>query len=66
MKDYPDCQLCDNEKARYDGKTVMGPWAYMCPTCFRMFGVGLGLGRGQRLVLSENIDGTFSMRYMVR
>jgi hypothetical protein len=33
-----------------DGKTVMGPWASMAPESFRIFGVGLGNGRGQRYV----------------
>jgi hypothetical protein len=31
-----------------DGKTRMGPWAFMTPSSYRMYGVGLGLGRGQR------------------
>lgn len=31
-----------------DGKTKMGPWADMCPGCFSAYGVGLGVGRGQR------------------
>lgn len=31
-----------------DGKTTMGPWANMCPQCFRDYGVGLGTGRGQK------------------
>lgn len=33
-----------------DGKTQMGPWAFMTPTSFRSLGVGLGLGKGQRYV----------------
>ncbi|MEU4217188.1 DUF4314 domain-containing protein [Actinoplanes sp. NPDC026623] len=37
--------------ARYDGATRQGPWAYMCDGCFMAHGVGLGLGRGQRLLL---------------
>lgn len=40
-------------QAAYDGKTNMGPWAYMCETHFKMIGVGLGLGKGQRLVLKK-------------
>lgn len=32
-----------------DGKTMMGPWACMCPSCWDTFGVGqLGTGMGQR------------------
>jgi hypothetical protein len=32
-----------------DGKTKMGPWAFMTPSSWRRYGiVGLGIGRGQR------------------
>jgi len=48
----PKCDFC-GKQAQYDGKTVMGPWANMCPTHFRMYGRGLGLGKGQKLVLRE-------------
>jgi len=30
-----------------DAKTTHGPWANLCPACFRKIGVGLGTGRGQ-------------------
>jgi hypothetical protein len=33
-----------------DGKTKMGPWANMCNKHYAMYGVGLGLGLGQRLM----------------
>jgi hypothetical protein len=46
----PDCDFC-GKRAAYDGKTVMGPWANMCADHFVDFGLGLGLGRGQRLIL---------------
>lgn len=46
---WPKCDFC-SKPASYDGKTAMGPWAYMCDTHFRMYGVGLGLGRGQKLL----------------
>lgn len=39
--------------AAYDGKTQMGPWANMCEDCFSQYGVGLGTGQGQRLVLTS-------------
>ena len=42
------CQFCNNE-AKYDGKTKMGPWAYLCENCFVRYGVGLGLGKDQIL-----------------
>jgi hypothetical protein len=52
---HPACDLCKIDRdvttrARYDAKTTRGPWAFMCDTCFSMYGIGLGLGRGQRLI----------------
>ena len=46
----PKCDFCESE-ARYDGKTKLGPWGNMCEECFPVYGVGLGTGKGQRLVL---------------
>jgi hypothetical protein len=51
----PKCNFCD-EEARYDGKTIQGPWAYMCVEHYCKFGTGVGLGRGQRLVLQSDIE----------
>lgn len=49
------CDLCKSQglqvQAVYDGKTVHGPWAYMCEEHFGAMGVGLGTGRGQRLIV---------------
>ena len=41
--------------AEYDAATTMGPWADMCESHFRQFGTGLGLGKGQRLILKSAI-----------
>ena len=43
------CDLCkaENLDEYVDGKTIYGPWAFMCLFCFAEVGVGLGLGRGQ-------------------
>lgn len=49
--ELPKCDFC-SRKAAYDGKTNMGPWANMCKEDFKWHGVGLGTGRGQRLVLA--------------
>lgn len=53
--DAPMCDLCGSQDgvapAKYDGRTIMGMWALMCEFHFRVMGVGLGLGRGQRLVV---------------
>lgn len=53
----PECDLhaMRGEKgveARYDGRTKLGSsWANMCEPCMHALGVGLGVGRGQRLIL---------------
>lgn len=54
----PPCDLCNHlgeppHPAEYDGKTRMGPWANMCERHFRMYGVGLGMGRGQKLFTED-------------
>lgn len=55
----PNCDFCKYEKgqdipAEYDGKTIRGPWANMCEIHFVLNGIGLGLGKGQRLVLEDS------------
>lgn len=49
----PNCDICASSVAKYDGMTSGGPWAYMCQQCFDNHGVGLGLGKGQELVLCK-------------
>jgi hypothetical protein len=53
----PFCDFCGAvhpTKAEYDGKTHTGPWANMCASHFFMYGIGLGTGRGQRLLLKSS------------
>ena len=54
----PPCDYCvehgKDTPAHFDGKTVYGPWANMCTYHFREFGIGLGLGIGQRLIVKES------------
>ena len=52
VSNFPDCDFC-GEEAHYDGRTIHGPWAKMCESCFRKHGLGLGFGRGQELVLRK-------------
>jgi hypothetical protein len=47
--DIPGC----TREALVDGRTKMGPWGYLCATHFRAYGVGLGTGKGQVLVLES-------------
>lgn len=44
-----DCNICHTQPLTtfVDGGTQMGPWAIMCPKCHKMFGLGLGTGKGQ-------------------
>jgi hypothetical protein len=53
LDELPMCNFRHDtaEPAHYDGATVQGSWAYMCEEHFKMYGLGLGLGRGQRLVV---------------
>ena len=44
----------DDGEAHYDGKTILGPWANMCEQHFDEYGVGLGTGRGQKLILRDS------------
>lgn len=44
------CDLCKEKISLtfIDGKTIYGPWAFLCPTCHSLAGCGLGIGRGQK------------------
>jgi len=54
------CDICHRDieeiggEVYIDGKTKSGPWANMCTSCHRNFGVGLGLGKGQMYDLNKN------------
>jgi hypothetical protein len=51
--------VCDIDPAhgaaKYDAKTVRGPWANLCRDCFEELGIGLGTGRGQELRLEHEV-----------
>jgi hypothetical protein len=58
VSEIPTCDLCTHvgeppHPAEYDGATSMGPWANMCARHFRLYGVGLGTGRGQKLFTED-------------
>lgn len=53
VRDFPICNFCGQE-AHYDARTKQGPWANMCDECFKMYGRGLGPGRGQKLLISKS------------
>lgn len=58
VTNYPKCDICKYEQGRtteahYDAKTTAGPWASLCDTHFASRGIGLGTGKGQRLIVGD-------------
>lgn len=51
------CDFCENE-AHFDAKTKLGPWAALCDAHFEIYGIALGTGMGQRLIVSEKPNPT--------
>lgn len=50
----PACDInAAHGNAVYDGKTRMGSWAFMCQQCFDLHGIGLGTGKGQKLIRQD-------------
>lgn len=50
------CQVCNTKDAKYDGVCPGGcqvRWAYMCEDCFKAQGIGLGIGKGQKIILAQ-------------
>ena len=48
----PPCGLCERTPARFDCRTIYGPWAYLCRSCWPTYSLGrLGTGYGQELIL---------------
>lgn len=50
------CNICKlkNLAIYIDGSTKMGVWADMCLDCHRIYGKGLGLGKGQKFLFENN------------
>jgi len=52
-----ECSFCQQDgtvrQATVDGKTIFGGWAYMCDEHFKSHGIGLGTGKGQKLIVGE-------------
>lgn len=49
----PICDIC-HALADYDARTKYGVWAYLCKRHFEEIGIGLGLGKGQRLMIKKS------------
>ena len=65
--ELPSCDFCQQAgrdvTALYDGKTQFGSWANMCQKHFNMYGIGLGLGKGQKLnVIKDLASRTVALR----
>lgn len=45
-----NCDICNSELVMicYDALTTFGRWGWLCPSCFVDYGIGLGLGKGQK------------------
>ena len=52
----PKCDFCD-KRAKYDFRTVYGPWAYGCETHYLQNRANptLGTGKGQKLQLVRSL-----------
>lgn len=53
------CEVCGRKltTAFIDGRTKTGFWAIMCLACHKEFGVGLGIGKGQKYEMRVIKDG---------
>jgi hypothetical protein len=58
--DLPNCDLCSEAgtttPAGYDAKTKRGPWGYLCEGHYKIHGIGLGLGKGQKLRVVPQVE----------
>lgn len=58
VSSLPNCDICLSHKietvASYDALTIYGPWGYLCDEHFQTHGIGLGTGRGQKLILKTD------------
>lgn len=54
-----DCDVCDMPLLTkfYDARTKQGPWGNMCLPCFKVHGIGLGLGKGQEYTFKGDFHG---------
>lgn len=53
------CEVCGEKLTDefIDGRTQVGFWAIMCIPCHKEFGVGLGVGKGQKYSVKKVKDG---------
>jgi hypothetical protein len=56
VRNFPACQYHleragEYVSAHFLGVTIFEKQAFMCATCFNLYGMGFGLGKGQILVM---------------
>jgi hypothetical protein len=60
----PPCDVCKQggvtAPAYADAALTLGSWGYVCVEHFNQYGKGLGLGRGQRLLLEDESERVLS------
>jgi hypothetical protein len=56
VRELPKCNVpgCSSD-ARFDAKTVIGQWGYLCEKHFNQLGAGIGIGLGQALVTFDEM-----------
>lgn len=59
VTELPACDFCKeiglSGEARYDAKTLLGPWAFVCKRHFEQETLGqLGVGKGTELKVDHN------------
>lgn len=58
MAEKSTCDFCQRIVVVWvDGKTSIGPWANMCLDCYKVHGIGLGIGKGQLIDGGKVIKG---------
>jgi len=58
VRDLPKCDFC-GAPAKYDAPTTHGSWAYMCPSCFKLYG-----GRNAKQVGKELVEKTVTHKQL--
>jgi len=52
--ELPQCQMCEASVASYDSRLFAQTiWAFLCEKCYEKFGVSLGTGNAQKLILTK-------------
>jgi len=54
-----NCELCERSLEDftkfYNAKTYHDLWAIMCPDCYALCGIGIGIGKGQEFSIDTRL-----------